>query len=277
MCFRATRTLRSTTAYPTVRDHHREHTPEIITMKSFARIKSALETLSTILVIVAASGLVWTLFFKQQPAAANAPLPPIGDVKGTIAAKHLTNVEGSGPIAIVEFTDFQCPFCAKHAAETLPDLKKELLESGKARYVAMNLPLEMHPHALPAAEAAECAAEQGSFWKMHDTLFAKQKELPATDYVVLAQELGLNVRGFEACLKSGTAINRVKTHASEAQRLGVRSTPVFFMGRVRADGSVDLLKRINGAHRFEVFLAELNKITQTRKGRENATSNKTRS
>lgn len=229
-------------------------------MSVLGRAKATLETLSTVLVIVAASGLVWTLFFKPQPTAAGTvPPPPITDVNETIEAKHLTNVEGSGPIAIVEFTDFQCPFCARHQSETAPTLKKQLMESGTARYITMHLPLPMHPQALEAAEAAECAADQGGFWKMHETLFARQKDLATTNYVALAGELGLNLREFEACLDSDNTLKRVKAHANEAQRLGVMSTPVFFLGRVRADGSVDLIKRINGARPFEVFAAELAK------------------
>jgi predicted DsbA family dithiol-disulfide isomerase len=86
------------------------------------------------------------------------------------------------------------------------------------------------------------------------------------NYVALAGDLGLNVQEFESCLDSDKALERVKAHANEAQRLGVKSTPAFFLGRVRTDGSVDLIKRINGARPFELFLAELDKITQTRKG-----------
>jgi protein-disulfide isomerase len=230
-------------------------------MTAWGRANAAFEMLSRVLVIVAASGLVWTLFFKR-PTEPPPPLPPVTDVNETIAAKHLTNVEGSGPIAIVEFADFQCPFCARHATNTLPTMKKELLDSGKARYVAMNLPLDMHPHALPAAEAAECAANQGAYWRMHELLFAKQKDLATTNYVALAGELGLNLREFEACLDSDNALKRVKAHINEAQRLGVRSTPIFFLGRVRDDGSVDLLKRINGARPFGTFSTELAKMTR---------------
>ncbi len=230
-------------------------------MTAWARANAAFDMLSRVLVVVAASGLVWKLFFKQ-PTEPPQPPPPVTDVNETIAVTYLTNVEGSGPIAIVEFSDFQCPFCARHATATLPTMKKEFLDSGKARYVAMNLPLEMHPHALPAAEAAECAADQGAYWRMHELLFAKQKDLTTANYVALAGELGLNLREFEACLDSDNALERVKAHANEAQRLGVKSTPVFFLGHVRADGSVDLLKRINGARPFETFSTELAKMTR---------------
>ena len=205
---------------------------------------------------------MWTLFFEQQPVSVNAPPPSISEVRDTIDAKHLTNFVGSGPVAIVEFTDFECPFCARHATVTLTALKKQLVDSGKARYFALNLPLKMHPHAEPAAEAAECAAEQGQFWRMHELLFARQKDLATTNFVDLAGELGLNLRQFEVCLDSDLALKRVRGHVEESQRLGVRSTPVFFLGRVRNDGSVDLLKRIEGARPFETFSTELAKMTR---------------
>jgi len=92
-------------------------------MTALQRAKSILETLSTVLVIVAASGLIWTMF-NRKPAAAAAPPPPTSDVKATIDATHLTHVAGSGSIAIVEFSDFQCPFCARHATETLPGVEE---------------------------------------------------------------------------------------------------------------------------------------------------------
>lgn len=230
-------------------------------MSALGRVNATLETLSRVLVIVAASGLIWTVFFKPETVPP-PPLPPITDVNETIDAKHLTNVEGSGPIAIVEFTDFQCPFCARHQSETVPTLKKEFVEHGRARYITLHLPLPMHPQALDAAEAAECAADQGGFWKMHETLFARQKDLATTNYVALAPELGLKLSEFEACVDSDNALMRVKAHANEARRLGVKSTPVFFLGRVRTDGGVDLLRRINGAQPFETFSTELAKMTR---------------
>ena len=176
-------------------------------MKTFARIKAALETLSTVVVIAAAVALLWTIFFKKpEPAVAAAP-PKVQEVQESIPAPRLTNVMGSGPLAIVEFTDFQCPFCKRHATETLPVLLKEI--AGKARYVSLHLPLQMHQQAVPAAEAAECAAEQGKFWEMHAALFGKQSELGSHDYASLAREVGADVERFDACRAAGKARARV--------------------------------------------------------------------
>jgi protein-disulfide isomerase len=227
-------------------------------MRGLGRAKAALETLSTVLVMVAASGLIWTLFFKQQPAAADAPPPLISDVKETIPAKYLTNVEGSGQFAIVEFSDFQCPFCAKHAKETVPELKRQL--QGKARYIVVNLPLQMHPQAVPAAEAAECAAQQGKYWEMHAVLFAKQQELATGNYGAYAQSLGLNTEQFDSCLADDTALAKVKADQELAGRLGAKSTPTTFLGVFREDGGVELRKQINGALPAEAFLEEAKKL-----------------
>jgi protein-disulfide isomerase len=220
------------------------------------RAKNTLETLSTVLVIGSASALLWTLFVKQ-PSSASAALPPVQDVKEeTIAKDHLTNVIGNGPIAMVEFTDFQCPYCAKHSQETLPSLKKKLIDSGKVRYIVVSLPLDMHPQAVPAAEAAECAAEQGKYWEMHDLLFAKQKELATADYEAYARGLGLDSKRFASCLAADTALAKVKADSGLAKRLAAEITPTLFLGRMRADGGVDLLKRINGAVALRTILEE---------------------
>jgi protein-disulfide isomerase len=231
-------------------------------MRFLGRATAALETLSTLLVIVAASALLWTIFFKQPRSASAAP-PLVQDVTETIAGFHLTNVRGTGEIAIVEFTDFQCPFCARHAAETLPALEKELIDTGKARYFVVNLPLPMHPQAKPAAEAAECAAEQGKFWVMHDLLFERQQEVAKSDDASLvgyANELGLDAARFERCLREDVALARVKADQDLAVRVEARGTPTIFLGRMRADGGVDALKRVNGAAGLQTILDAIAKL-----------------
>lgn len=219
------------------------------------RIKELLDTLSTVLVIAAASALLWTFF--QRPAA---PPPPIEDVKDTIATTLLTNVLGEGPLAIVEFSDFQCPYCGKHARDAFPTIKRELVDSGKARYVAVNLPLAIHPYAIPAAEAAECAAMQGRYWDMHDLLFAKQNELAAADYVAYGRELGLDTTRFKDCLDSDIKLSKVKSDEQLAIRLGVAATPTLFIGRMRPDGGVDLVRRVNGVAQAKTVVEEVAKL-----------------
>jgi hypothetical protein len=136
-------------------------------MSRKAMIKGALDVASSMALIVACGAFVWTVFFRES-AATRAGGEPVEALEGLrLDAVNATNVVGHGPVAIVEFSDFQCPFCIKHANEVLPRLKDALITSGKARYVALHFPIEqIHPLALKAGEAAECAGKQDRFWEM---------------------------------------------------------------------------------------------------------------
>lgn len=223
------------------------------------RVKSWLEVVSMVAVIAAAGFLSWSVYQRSQTEAVSAA-PAVADVDVEIGPEFVRNVAGSGSVVVVEFTDFQCPFCARHATGTVPELRKAL--DGQARYVVVNLPLENHPQAIPAAEAAECAAEQGKYWEMHDALFARQSELAATNYGLVAAALGVDVGRFDACLQADAALARVKADVALAARLGVRATPTLFIGRMNSGGGVDLLKQINGAAPAETFIAEAVKVSK---------------
>ena len=112
-------------------------------------------------------------------------------------------------IIMVEFSDYQCPYCGRYARETLPEIRKQYVDGGSIRYVVIDQPLAMHPEAAKAAEAAHCAKEQDKFWQMHDAMMARQdglKDLPS-----YARELKLNIREFENCLKTGKYKDAVNT------------------------------------------------------------------
>ena len=190
------------------------------------RAKAALETLSTVLVIAAACAMLWAIFVRE-PAGATPPAS-VEDANGTIARTHLTNSMGQGSIAIVEFSDFQCPFCARHAQETIPLLKQKL--EGSARYFVINLPLGIHQQAMPAAEAAECAAEQGKYWEMHDLLFANQRDLATAKFADYARTLGLDTTRFESCLATDSGLTKVTADRDLARRLSANATPTIFLG-----------------------------------------------
>jgi protein-disulfide isomerase len=223
-------------------------------MSLVARVKSALDIVSTIAMILAAGILIWQLLIKQP--AASAPSYRLEDVKGLqIDAAHITNTSGNGRIAIVEFSDFQCPFCGKHARETLPTIKRRLVKSGTIRYVALHYPLEAtHPLALRASEAAECAGRQGHFWEMHERLFADAKAaLANVDLLRHARLSRLNRARFEECLERDETLGKVHGDQAEGRRLRVTGTPTFFIGTVRSDGGIDLVTRIRGAAPVEIF------------------------
>lgn len=132
----------------------------------------------------------------------------------------------TAPVTIVEFADFQCPVCK----DSLPVLKRlRTTYPDQLRLIYRDLPIPSHPQARPAAEAAQCAYEQGQFWQYHDALFAQTPELKPSDYVKLAETLKLNTDDFAACLGSARAKAAVARDVAEAQRLGLNATPTFFV------------------------------------------------
>lgn len=132
----------------------------------------------------------------------------------------------SAPVVIVEFTDFQCPFCGR-AAATIGKLEQRYKE--KIRVVFRDFPLTVHPDAAKAAEAGSCANEQGKFWEMHDKLFQSQSDLKVASLERYAAELGLNTSQFNDCLGSGRYAQKWRQDIAEASAFGVRSTPSFFI------------------------------------------------
>jgi protein-disulfide isomerase len=161
-------------------------------------------------------------------------------------------------VAVIEFSDFECPFCGRHSQTAYRDILKKYVAAGEVRYIFRHLPLEqLHPSAVRAATAAECARQQGKFWERHDRLFANQKALGATDVQNYAKGLELDQAKFQACMVEGTAIATVRADLAEAQRLGLTATPSFLIGEVVGPGSVKVTRRIDGAHPMAIFEAAI--------------------
>jgi protein-disulfide isomerase len=130
------------------------------------------------------------------------------------------------PVTIVEFSDFQCPYCSR----VIPTLQKlQDTYGGKVRIIFRDLPLQMHAQAPKAAEAAACANEQGKFWEMHDKLFASQQKLQIADLKQHAVDLGLTADTFNQCLDSGKFAENVKRDSDDGTRYGLTGTPGFFI------------------------------------------------
>lgn len=132
------------------------------------------------------------------------------------------------PVTIVEFTDYQCPFCRRFARETLPRLLERY--GDRLRYVVRNFPIpSLSANALPAAEAAECAHRQGRFWEYHDALFRADGRLTATGVLALAREVGLDPEAFGRCVNERATRDVVARDILDAWELGVAGTPTFFV------------------------------------------------
>ncbi len=177
---------------------------------------------------------------------------------------------GSGPAAgdpaarvvIVEFTDYQCPFCERHFETTLPRLRQAYVATGKARYVVRDLPLsQIHQFALPAARAARCAAAQGAakYWAYHDSLFANQRRLSTGLFPHLAQATGLNVPQFSRCLTAPATQHAIDADLGAGRALGLSGTPGFVVGTAQGDGRVAGVV-IHGAYPIGVFTQTIDSL-----------------
>jgi protein-disulfide isomerase len=164
----------------------------------------------------------------EKPSTPAPPAAPRGQ------ADFRTLGSPAAPVTVIEFTDLQCPYCARFALETWPELRKRYVDTGKVLFVARDLPLSFHPFALPAAVAARCAGQQGRFWEYREALFRGQSRLATAPYAELARRFGLDVEQFEACRADSAVLGAVREDAATAARNGITSTPTFVVGRVVA-------------------------------------------
>jgi protein-disulfide isomerase len=151
------------------------------------------------------------------------------------------------PVTIVEFSDFQCPFCERFYSQTYLSLKENYVDTGKVKIVFRDFPLSFHPEAEPAALAAECANEQGEFWAFHDLIFENQGSMSASAYLEWAAEIGLDVGQFSECVDSQKYKSEVASDYNDGGRLGVTGTPGFFV-----NGEL-----VTGAQPYAVFAAAI--------------------
>ena len=207
---------------------------------------------------------------KERPtvaAAAPAPSgPPPGPAPGVLVAAGSAPSKGpaNARVTIVEFSDYQCPFCARFHTGTSPQIQKEYIETGKVRHVFRNMPLEaIHPQAFKAAEAALCANDQGKYWEMHDVLFANQRALQTEQLVGHAKTIGLDAAGFQTCLDSGKHAERIRADLAEAEKLGLNGTPAFLIGVSGPDGKVKNVRFVSGARPFADFKSAIDAALAT--------------
>lgn len=180
------------------------------------------------------------LLWSPKTAAADTS----GDQRVNVSTDGDPSIGPSdAPITIVEFSDYQCPYCQSWYQQTYDQLMANYPD--KILFVYRDLPLPGHPESLPAAEAANCAGEQGAYWKFHDDLFSGQYSLGRAAYEQYASDLGLDTATFSACLDDHRYQDEVKADYSDAVRIGLSGTPSFVInGRI-----------LVGAQPFEQFKA----------------------
>jgi protein-disulfide isomerase len=190
--------------------------------------------------------------------AGTEPQAPEGKVDVGVGKLPVVGEKGA-KVTIVEFSDFECPFCKRHFDETLSQLKQEYIDTGKVQMYYRHFPLDFHPAARPGALASECANEQGKFWEYHDKVFVEQTKISGQttevinqQYKTWAQELGLNTNQFNDCYDSQKFASVVDQDVSDGKTAGVSGTPTFFING----------RRLVGAQPFASFKAVIDEELQ---------------
>jgi len=231
---------------------HHEHHPHKEKDETF-KFEMSKTRLWQIISGVLAIALIYSIFFYTGPGGGQAaqfpqlqqqqPGPSPGAVPQLPTKQNIDEDDDpflgdkNAPVTIVSFEDYQCPFCKRAFDQTFPQLKREYIDTGKVKYVYRDFPLSFHPQAQSAAEASECADEQGKFWEYHDAIFQNQQSLGSALYTQLAEQLNLDVDQFQQCVDSGKFRQEVQDDFSYGSSVGVSGTPTFFINGIKLVGA----------------------------------------
>jgi len=230
-----------------------------------------IEAIATVLIVATTVIIIW---FSYRFVTGTRVIPTELDVL-PIETVHIdTTLESTSdrgfdgkreaPLILVEFSDLECPFCGRFARETSSRLRREYVDTGKIKYLFKHFPLErIHPRAVVAAAAAECAREQGQpyFWMMRQRLFANQHAFADTDLMLHSKRIGLDSQRFRQCVSEGR-VERIRNDQEEGRRFGVTGTPTMLLGTTDPDGNVQFSIAIRGAVSYKVLAATLQQLSQ---------------
>ena len=170
--------------------------------------------------------------------------------------------DSGAQVALVEFSDYECPFCIRHFRETMPLIEKNYIATGKIMYAFRDYPIDqLHPQAIKAHEAARCGAEQDKFWQMHTTLFGAPAQHSVQGLEATATQAGLDMAKFRECIASGRTTDGIRKTADLATAFGANGTPAFFIGIIdKATNSVKVTRALSGALPFTQFAQALEAV-----------------
>ena len=165
-------------------------------------------------------------------------------------------------VTLIEFSDYECPFCLRHFQQTMPEIERNYIATGKVQYAFRDWPVdELHPQAIRAHVAAHCAGEQNKYWEMHARLFSPAGTHTPERLRTLAQELGLDLGAFDQCGASDRPSAAIRATSRQAVEFGASGTPVFFIGlRDPATNRVTILRGLSGAQDFSAFSQALDAV-----------------
>jgi protein-disulfide isomerase len=170
------------------------------------------------------------------------------------------------PVTIVEYSDYQCPYCARSYRDVMPKLQEEYIDTGKVRFVMREFPLaSIHKNATNASLAALCAGKQDKYWEMHNEMFENQKQLKVDDLKAHAATIGLDTDAFDTCLTNKETESDLRADMASATKLGQRGTPGFFFGLTDPSDpdKVNLSVSIRGAQSIDNFRASIDDLLKS--------------
>jgi protein-disulfide isomerase len=198
-----------------------------------------------------------TIAAKPAPSR---PAPPSDPQKVKVSIDD-DPIKGdlNAPVTMIEFSDYECPFCKRNHEQVFSKIDKEYISQGKVRYVFRDYPLGFHKKAVPAAIAANCAGEQGKYWEINDFLFQGKTNLDDAKYIEFAKNNGLDLPKFEACLKDSNQEKEVNKDFEDGKNYGVRGTPSFFIGKTEKGKEMTGVY-VRGARSYDTFKTEIDKL-----------------
>lgn len=225
-----------------------------------------IDTLASIATVGAACVVVWALVLKPSPngsrSTTTSPSEALPAEPVSLKGAELKGDRGAR-VVLIEYSDFQCPYCSKFANETLPELQRRYVDSGKVLFAFRHFPLEsIHPFAFRAAEVATCAGQQGKFWQIHDALFGGHVKLDEAVIDQRAQAVDLNRATLSSCLNSDTEA-AIRADLVNGRAAGVVGTPTFLIGRVQSDGRAKITERLRGARAEADFVDSLDRVLRS--------------
>lgn len=225
-------------------------------------LKPVLDWATTFAIFGAAVTMIWSGARRPAASAASASLAiPVPAEPISIEGAPLLG-SPTAVVVLIEFSDFECPYCGKFAREILPDIKAQYVDTGLVAIAFRHLPLTtIHQRARAAAEAAECAAQGGKFWAYHDRLFREPSDLGEEALIAHARATGLDSADFEGCLRGGGK-ERVAADVELGKTLHLRGTPVFLLGNRERDSRIRVIEIISGARPIEQFVAPMERLVK---------------
>ena len=223
-------------------------------------LRSVFDLVATLLLALAAIAILWRLARPPRPAFSAVRMP-----SGPVSTKGAPTIGSpAASVALIEYTDYQCPVCERFNEDPWPALKRSFVDTGKVLVVFRHLPLErIHPMALMEAEYAYCGQEQQRFWPMHLWLLQHQREISGAALMDEAMDVGLERKRLDACLAS-EAQPAIQSELANAKVLAISSTPTFFIGRRATGDEVQVTSRLDGAAQFGDFSAAIDRASRAR-------------